>query len=117
MSAERQLCRLAEFPDPGSRGFTIGSAAGAVELFVVRRGPEVYAYRNSCPHTGATLEWQPDVFLDPSETLIQCGLHGALFRIESGECVHGPCVGQYLEPLPIEVRDGVILLAADPIAG
>lgn len=117
MSTRRRLCRLAELPDPGSRGFAIDTPSGAMELFVVRRGPEVYAYRNSCPHTGATLEWQSDVFLDYTGTLIQCGLHGALFRIESGECVHGPCVGRYLEPLPIEVRDGTILLGAEPIAG
>jgi nitrite reductase/ring-hydroxylating ferredoxin subunit len=117
MSGRRHLCRLDELPDPGSRGFTLGSHTGAVEIFMVRRGPQVYAYRNSCPHTGATLEWQPDVFLDHSRTLIQCGLHGALFRIENGECVHGPCVGRHLEAVPVEVRDGTILLRADPIAG
>jgi len=52
-----------------------------------------------CPHRGVPLEWQPDQFLDPSASLIQCATHGALFLIESGECVAGPCAGQFLTAL------------------
>lgn len=37
----------------------------------------------------------PNLFLDVTGELIQCGLQGALFRIDTGECVHGPlpCLG------------------------
>ncbi|WP_148053418.1 Rieske 2Fe-2S domain-containing protein, partial [Pseudomonas fluorescens] len=49
-----------------------------------------------CPHRGVGLEWHHDQFLDPSNSLIQCATHGALFLIEDGECVAGPCVGQAL---------------------
>ncbi len=35
----------------------------------------------------------------PSASLIQCATHGALFLIESGECVAGPCAGQFLAAL------------------
>jgi nitrite reductase/ring-hydroxylating ferredoxin subunit len=31
--------------------------------------------------------------------MIQCATHGALFLIESGECVAGPCAGQSLQAL------------------
>ncbi len=34
--------------------------------------------------------------------------HGALFRIDDGRCLAGPCQGDRLEPFPIAVRDGVV---------
>jgi nitrite reductase/ring-hydroxylating ferredoxin subunit len=107
---ERDLCALAELEDPGSRGFGLNTAEGWLELFVVRRGGRVYGYRNSCPHTGVTLEWLPHRFLDAEGELIQCGLHGALFVVETGECVHGPCLGAFLEPLEVGVREGWVVL-------
>lgn len=95
------ICQLDEIPDPGSRGFTLDTAEGAVDCMLVRRGDTAFAYRNSCPHTGAPLDWQPGRFLDADGELIQCALHGALFLIESGECIHGPCLGAHLESVPI----------------
>ena len=62
----------------------------------MRRAGQVYVYANRCPHRGVPLEWQPDAFLDTSASLIQCATHGALFLIESGECVAGPCEGESL---------------------
>lgn len=106
------LCALGDLKDPGSLGFSLRTQAGSLELFLVRRGGQVYAYRNSCPHTGAPLDWTPDRFLDVEEEFIQCAMHGALFRIESGECVHGPCRGAFLPSLPVAVNDGQVYLSA-----
>lgn len=89
------LCTSAQLPDNGSRGFDFDGR----KVLVVRRAGQVYAYLNRCPHRGVPLEWQPDQFLDPSASLIQCATHGALFLIESGECVAGPCAGQSLAAL------------------
>ena len=100
------LCRLADLPDPGSRGFEVDG----IEGFLVRRDRIVRGYRDRCPHTGVPLAWSLDLYLDCDGEFIQCALHGALFLIDSGECVYGPCVGQALEPLPIRVEDGVVLL-------
>jgi naringenin degradation protein FdeD len=97
----RHLCPFAELPDPGSRGFTAAAAGAPWDLFVVRLGEAVYGYRNSCPHTGAPLEWLPDRFLDITESMILCGIHGALFRIQDGRCVRGPCAGQGLTPVRV----------------
>jgi nitrite reductase/ring-hydroxylating ferredoxin subunit len=63
-----QVCYLASLRDPGSQGFVIDGLDGTIELFVVRRGDLLAAYRNSCPHTGANLEWQADQFLDLSRS-------------------------------------------------
>lgn len=90
------FCAGTELPDDSSRGFEIEGR----KLFAVRRSGQVYVYLNRCPHRGVVLEWQPDQFLDPSNSLIQCATHGALFLIEDGECVSGPCAGQSLTPVP-----------------
>lgn len=107
------LCRLDELPDPGSRGFdvTVPGSAQPVRLFVVRKGDVLAAYRNSCPHTGAPLEWLPDQFLDLDNSFIQCAIHGALFRPEDGYCLRGPCAGRSLEALALVLEDGMLRLA------
>jgi len=90
------LCTSSELAPNASRGFDIDGR----KLFAVRREGIAYFYINRCPHRGVPLEWQPHQFLDPSASLIQCATHGALFLIESGECVAGPCAGQSLTALP-----------------
>jgi len=90
------LCARDELPDASSRGFDLEGQ----KLFAVRRNQRVYVYLNRCPHRGVALEWQPDQFLDRSASLIQCATHGALFLIEDGECVAGPCAGQSLTVVP-----------------
>lgn len=106
------LCDAAQIADPGSRGFVLDSGdAPPLRLFVVNKGGELHAYVNSCPHTGAPLEWMPDQFLDFDNSFIQCAIHGALFRPEDGMCVRGPCAGDALRALPLRVRDGVVMVA------
>lgn len=106
-----RLCRLDELPDPGSRGFSLRTDAGLQDIFVVRRGEAVFAYLNCCPHTGSPLDWQPDQFLNLERSLIQCSTHMALFRIEDGHCLAGPCAGQGLEPVDVTVTDGWVEVA------
>ncbi len=104
------LCRVRDIPDPGSRGFRVERGGEVQSIVVVRRGDAVYGYVNRCPHTGVTLDWLPDQFLDAEGELIVCATHGALFRIEDGYCVGGPCAGDSLRPVPLRVEDGEVLL-------
>ena len=90
------LCTSQALIEGSSRGFE----HNGMRLLAVRRNGQVYAYKNRCPHRGVPLEWVPDQFLDHSGSLIQCSTHGALFLIESGECIAGPCAGQSLTALP-----------------
>ncbi len=106
----RVLCALDDLEDPGSRGFSVELGGQHLELFVVRRRDRVYAYRNSCPHTGAPLEWTPHRFLDLAGSFIECATHGALFRFEDGRCLRGPCAGDGLEPLNVNLCDGQVVL-------
>jgi nitrite reductase/ring-hydroxylating ferredoxin subunit len=55
---------------------------------------------NRCPHVGTPLDWAENEFLDREGRHIVCATHGALFRIDDGRCVAGPCQGDRLEPFP-----------------
>lgn len=110
-TTRHDLCALSDIKDPGSRGFELAREdAQPMRLFVVRKDDKVAAYRNSCPHTGAPLEWLPDQFLDLDNSFIQCAIHGALFRPEDGYCLRGPCVGESLQPLELQVVEGRLQL-------
>jgi nitrite reductase/ring-hydroxylating ferredoxin subunit len=112
-TAERVLCQLDEIPDGGAKGFDPppGRFTG---LFAVRRGPAVWVYLNSCPHLGVSLDIAPDRFLDARRQHIQCSTHGALFRIEDGFCLKGPCAGERLTQVPARVADGAVLVGPLP---
>jgi nitrite reductase/ring-hydroxylating ferredoxin subunit len=89
------LCDAKYLAEAHSRGFEIDGQ----KLVAVRRQGQVFVYRNRCPHRGVPLDWETDQFLDASASLIQCATHGALFLIESGECVAGPCAGKSLRAI------------------
>lgn len=99
-----RLCELREIPE--QEGIGIQTEAG--EVVLLQREGKVYAYKNSCPHLGIDLNFQPDVFMDLDGRFIQCANHGALFQVEDGLCIHGPCQGQSLTTIPVRIADGVV---------
>jgi len=101
-----RLCDATEVTEGHSKGFELEGQ----RLLAIRKDDTLYVYENRCPHRGIPLEWLPDQFLDSSGSMIQCATHGALFLIENGECVAGPCEGQALRALPATELDGAIWL-------
>jgi nitrite reductase/ring-hydroxylating ferredoxin subunit len=91
----KHLCLSSYLSEGHSRGFAVGE----LRVLAVRQQGRVYLYENRCPHRGVPLEWVTDQFLDHSGSLLQCSTHGALFLIDNGECVAGPCAGQSLQAL------------------
>jgi nitrite reductase/ring-hydroxylating ferredoxin subunit len=110
---ERVICRLEDLDPTGSRGFAIGRGDWPLRGFVVQVNGEVRGYLNSCPHAGHPLNLRPNRFLTPDQRLILCSSHGALFEKLTGLCVAGPCAGQSLRPLQLEVESGFVMLAGD----
>jgi len=105
-----RLCNLAELTATGAKSCRLTHDGAARELFVVRKGAEVFAYENHCPHTGGPLDWMPDEFLDEDGELIVCATHAALFRIHDGRCIAGPCAGGRLTPVPVAVAEDAVFL-------
>jgi len=104
------ICNSSELDPNTTRGFIISTEQGDLDLFLVKLESTIYAYKNHCPHLGIPLNWQPDTFLSIDETHIQCSSHGALFTLEDGHCVAGPCGGQKLEALVVEYRKDEVWL-------
>lgn len=101
------LCRITDIPEPGAKGFEIDGRS----IVAVRHRGLCHLYENRCPHRGVPLEWQPDQFLDYDRNFIQCATHGALFKIDDGLCIAGPCNGQRLRAVAFELVDGALMLS------
>jgi len=78
--------------------------------FVIHKNGDYFAYMNRCPHLGTHLEFQENKFLTLDQSLIQCAMHGALFEIDTGFCISGPCSGQSLVPVACEIRGEELFL-------
>jgi len=97
--------------DGAARNFVLEMKAGRFHGFVVRKGDRAYGYVDRCPHMGLPLAQVLDRYLTDAADMIQCSWHGALFRIEDGECLGGPCAGGRLTTWPVTVEDGMIVTA------
>ena len=105
------LCPLDTIADGAARNFVLQMRAGRFHGFVVRSGETDHGYVDRCPHAGVPLAKTLDDYLTPDGALIACSWHGALFAIDDGLCVGGPCVGQALTAWPVAVRSGSIVTA------
>lgn len=105
------LCPLDAIADGKARNFVLQMRAGRFHGFVVRQGEVVHGYVDRCPHAGLPLAQKLDDYLTPDGGLIACSWHGALFKVDGGECVGGPCAGQALTPWPVAVSEGKIVTA------
>jgi len=101
-----QLCRIDEIPELSSKGFKLGLR----RVFAVKKAGEIHVYENACPHIGITLEYNEDEFLDYDKNFIICSGHGALFSIETGYCIAGPCKGQSLRKIPHQLDQGWVVV-------
>ena len=86
-------------------------AGDAESLILHRDGGAVRAWLNVCPNAGRRLDWAPGKFLRSRDGLLVCASHGASFELAGGTCVAGPCRGDRLRAVPVEVRDGGVFLA------
>jgi nitrite reductase/ring-hydroxylating ferredoxin subunit len=108
---------LAELDDPGCREFAIGDGDWPFRGFVVRQGDDIYAYQNVCAHVGYPLNWSPNRFLTKDNSAIICASHGAIYDIQTGQCVAGPAGGRALRAVQVAVRDGVVYVTGGQIGG
>jgi nitrite reductase/ring-hydroxylating ferredoxin subunit len=100
------IVRVSELPAHGGKDVMFSEGSARLQLIVQRLEDGVRVFENRCPHAGTPLNMFDDRFLDISGKRLICRTHGALFDPDSGKCVRGPCKGQYLRPVAVEVRDG-----------
>ena len=112
VEARVALVTLDRLPDGGFAEVEAVIDGDAESLVLYRDGDAVRAWLNICPHAGRRLDWAPGQFLKSREGLLVCAAHGASFQLADGVCVAGPCRGEALSPVPVDVRDGAVWLAA-----
>ena len=95
-----RLCHLDELPDGAARGFD-PAGLGQDTMLIVRRGRELRAWVDACPHHGTPMAWRKDAYLNAARDRIVCAAHGAQFEIDTGRCTLGPCLGDALAPVPL----------------
>ncbi|QDG51667.1 Rieske (2Fe-2S) protein [Persicimonas caeni] len=72
---------------------------------LLRWAGELRAFRNLCPHWSMPLDADTGEFFDANKSALLCKMHGARFDPANGECIMGPCEGDRLEALQVEVSD------------
>jgi len=100
------LFKVNEIKEGTAKGFEVNSTY----LFAVKKDEQLHLYYNRCPHLGTPLEWEEDRFLDDDGALIRCATHGALFEIDNGKCLVGPCKGKALHAIEFEIREGALMI-------
>lgn len=109
-----RLCHARDIGEGEARGF--GPAPGSKrKIIVLRRNGMLHAWLDACPHysTGTPMAWKTDAYLNGEKTHLTCHSHHALFDMETGECVLGPCLGQTLTRIDIVVgEEGDVFVAA-----
>ena len=108
-----KLCDLSRLGDGDALAVELVHTARRFNIIVLRRGGDVFAFFNRCPHKGTPLETFPNQFFDAERRYLVCSTHGALFRPEDGYCVAGPCAGAFLEPVELHIRAGGVYLRTD----
>jgi len=98
------LGQLDAIPDPGGRVATWDD----LPILLARKGDEIRAYLNVCPHAGRPLNLPDGRVIAHAGTHLICPAHGAVFDILTGQG-DGPLVGTSgLKPIPVHVEDGAI---------
>lgn len=103
------LCALSDITDGRALELSFTSGDDRVEIFLQRRGEAVFAYENNCPHAYLPLNMTKGQFTEKSGKYFMCQNHGALFDMETGACLAGPCNGQGLTKIEVDLKDGNII--------
>lgn len=98
------LGRLEDLPELGARA----SAWNEGSVFMVRRGKDVTAWLNTCPHAQRPLTLPGGKVMLHEGRFIVCPVHGASFALPSGACVGGPAGGYGLTAVKVEIVGGEV---------
>jgi nitrite reductase/ring-hydroxylating ferredoxin subunit len=112
------LGRLADLPDREASPLSYRGVDGReVAVIVVRRGDELRAYLDACPHQFLPLTWRGRKVLSADGERLRCSNHGAEFAVSDGRGLSGPGSACALTPVPLRVApDGTVLVGdgSDP---
>lgn len=98
------------FSELSTQSFQVKFKGRIVRGFAVSRGGDYFAYLNRCQHLPVTLDLNDNEFFTHDKKFLQCHMHGAIYEIDSGLCVGGPCQGASLLKLSLEEEEDEIVI-------
>ena len=103
------LGRLPDFPDGAATPARCVTDGREVAVLVVRRGTELRAYLDLCPHQYLPLTWRGGRVLSADGERLRCSNHGAEFAAADGRGISGPGSACGLTRVPLRVdADGTV---------
>lgn len=105
---DTRVCALQDIPDQN----TLCVEISGFPLVLVRFGNTARAFVNACPHQFMPLNHKGEKLISADKTILRCTNHSAGFSVETGEGVEGLGIGECLDPVPIHIANGDILIGA-----
>jgi nitrite reductase/ring-hydroxylating ferredoxin subunit len=108
--AKTKIAREDELREGQTLKFPFTRAGKPSEGFLARFHGKLVAYENQCRHLPLRLDFDTGKFFTGEGEHFICQTHNAIYDPLTGLCVRGPCEGQSLKPLKIEVTNGDVWL-------
>ena len=106
----RVIARVDEVQPGAVKKFWLICQKYRLDAILINDQGNYYAYVNRCRHMPTPLDFVRDEFYSDDRRYLQCYTHGALYEFASGLCVAGPCKGESLYRLPVQVDGGEVLV-------
>jgi nitrite reductase/ring-hydroxylating ferredoxin subunit len=108
------VAQARDIPPGTSRKFRLTCGGTTIDGFVINFQGRFYAYRNRCCHIPIPLDWVDNEFFTRDKRHLICLTHGATYEPNTGLCMDGPCPGEYLDVIPVAVRQGQVIVYCPP---
>ena len=108
-----RIAREDQLNDGETLVFSFQRKGDRIDAILARFKGRFVAYENLCRHLPIPLDYGDSQFFDRDGEFLLCRTHGALYEPLSGRCVIGPCGGESLFPIAIEIADGEVWLAEE----
>ena len=79
-----------------------------ISMVLIHKDGACFAYRNVCPHFSIQLDNAQGRFFTYQNRYIMCAHHSAMFEVDTGLCVDGPCKAHSLQAENVVVEDGQV---------
>ena len=106
----RVIARVADVSPGSVKKFWLICQKYRLDGFLVNDRGSFHAYVNRCRHMPTPLDFVRDEFISDDGRFLRCYTHGALYEFATGLCIDGPCKGESLYRLPVEVDGGEVLV-------
>ncbi len=104
----KMVARADELSHGTTKKFQLRCQGNTIEALLVNYEGNIFAYVNRCRHIALSLDWVDNQFFTEDKRYIICANHGATYEPTTGECIWGPCFGESLQRVLLEVNRGKI---------